>query len=186
MRRINVMVTAVGLWMSAAALREGLQSLSIPRATNIEPGSPMIAQIVNYAYRLALALSYPMLCRVERAIGIRSDAVVVAVWHRDRLLVVRHSYMPGVALPGGTLKRGETPIWAAVREIGEEVGISVNPDELTLVRSWKQREGTRWLFEFRPSVLPNIVPDQREVVAARLLPRSEIPAGICLTLKQGA
>jgi len=146
----------------------------------------MITQVVNYAYRVALVLAHPILCKLERALDLRSDVAVIAVWHGDRLLVVRHSYRSGETLPGGTLKRGEVPKKGAARELAEEVGMPVDPDELTLVRSWAQREGKRWLFEFRPLVLPKIVPDQREVIAARLLPRSEIPTPISLLLEPGS
>ena len=145
----------------------------------------MINSVINYACRIIFVLAYPLFCRLERALGLRSDVAVVAVWHGDKLLVVRHSYRPGEALPGGSLKRGEAPAKGAAREIGEEVGIPVDPDELTLLRAWTQREGRRWLFEFRPAVLPKIVPDQREVIAARLLPRSEIPAPISIMLEPG-
>ena len=108
---------------------------------------------------------------------------IVAIWHEDRLLLVRHSYRAGEVLPGGALKRGEAPPEGAAREIGEEVGIVIEPDDLTLLRTWTELEGRRWLFEFRPSVLPRIKPDQREVVAARLLPRSDIPMPINAMLK---
>ncbi len=142
----------------------------------------MISRAVNCAYRFALCLAYPILCRLERALGVRSNVAVVAVWHGDKLLVVRHSYRLGDALPGGTVRMGESPIKAAARELYEEVGISTSPDELTLLRSWRKREGHVWLFEFCPPALPQIVPDQREVVAAQFVPRSNITASVSIIL----
>lgn len=46
---------------------------------------------------------------------------------RDRVLLVRHSYRKHWAAPGGLLDRGELPVQAAVREVGEEVGLAVEP-----------------------------------------------------------
>ena len=50
----------------------------------------------------------------------------VAVWYNGELLIVRHSYKPGYFLPGGEIGRRETPVMAACRELGEEVGILFN------------------------------------------------------------
>jgi ADP-ribose pyrophosphatase YjhB (NUDIX family) len=142
----------------------------------------MISKAANCLHRIAFRLAYPILSRLERALGICSNVVAVAVWHGDKLLLIRHSYKPGDALPGGTLRVGEPPVDAAARELYEEVGISASPDELIPLRSWKQREGGRWLFEYRPPSMPRIVPDQREVVAAQFVARHEIPNSISVIL----
>ena len=45
--------------------------------------------------------------------------------HRDRVLLVRHTYGHREwDLPGGAMKRGEPPLSAARREMGEELGVS--------------------------------------------------------------
>ncbi|MET0295671.1 MAG: NUDIX domain-containing protein, partial [Phenylobacterium sp.] len=38
------------------------------------------------------------------------------------LVLVRHSYAPGLYLPGGGVKRGESPEGAVRRELAEEIG----------------------------------------------------------------
>jgi 8-oxo-dGTP pyrophosphatase MutT (NUDIX family) len=41
-----------------------------------------------------------------------------------QVVLVRHSYAPGWRLPGGGVKRRETPEAAALRELKEEIGLS--------------------------------------------------------------
>jgi ADP-ribose pyrophosphatase YjhB (NUDIX family) len=48
-----------------------------------------------------------------------------------RLLLIRQPPGYGWSIPGGLLDRGEVPIEAAARELHEEVGIKLAPDELT-------------------------------------------------------
>jgi 8-oxo-dGTP pyrophosphatase MutT (NUDIX family) len=50
-----------------------------------------------------------------------------ALVERDgKVLLVRHSYATGWFLPGGGLKRGEPPALAILRELREEIGLSLS------------------------------------------------------------
>ncbi|WP_344649638.1 NUDIX hydrolase [Cryptosporangium japonicum] len=51
--------------------------------------------------------------------------------HDDRLLLVRQPPATGWSLPGGLLDRREHPRDAAVREVREEIGVSLDPDTVT-------------------------------------------------------
>jgi ADP-ribose pyrophosphatase YjhB (NUDIX family) len=52
---------------------------------------------------------------------------MVLVERGDEVLLVRPVYRGGWTLPGGVVDRGESPLDAGVREVGEEVGVKVRP-----------------------------------------------------------
>jgi ADP-ribose pyrophosphatase YjhB (NUDIX family) len=49
----------------------------------------------------------------------------------DRLLLLRQPPGRGWTLPAGLLRRGEPPVLGAVRELAEETGIELDPDQLS-------------------------------------------------------
>ncbi len=59
-----------------------------------------------------------------------AGARVMVIDEKDRVLLVRHTYMPGWYLPGGGVDGGETMRKAAARELWEEVGVTPR-EELT-------------------------------------------------------
>ena len=72
------------------------------------------------------------------------------------------------ALPGGRLDPGEAPIDAALRELEEELGLSLGPDHVV---GWLDDYATRSGFVIKPVVLwaegdPTLAPDPGEVYAA--------------------
>ncbi|MBS4099902.1 NUDIX hydrolase [Tsukamurella paurometabola] len=65
---------------------------------------------------------------------------VAAVCFRDeagRVLTVRKRGTDAFMLPGGKLEPGEAAIDCAVREIDEELGVSLTTEDLTHLVSWR-------------------------------------------------
>ncbi|WP_228990840.1 NUDIX hydrolase [Streptomyces sp. DH8] len=70
--------------------------------------------------------------------NIRYTADIVCVRGGEVLLIERGwpPHQGALALPGGHVDPGETSRAAAARELAEETGITVHPDDLTLVGVW--------------------------------------------------
>ena len=100
--------------------------------------------------------------------------VYVAVWHDEKLLVIKNSYKKRFAIPCGRVKRGENKTAAAVRELNEEVGIKLEKDQLTFAGEYtgkfKHATDIGSFFEVRMAELPQLQVDNREVVWARFMP----------------
>ena len=96
-----------------------------------------------------------------------------AVWLGGRVPAVSRSYRTHSSLPGGGIRRGEEPREAARRELREELGLDVRPDDLVLAREmivdWDYRRDRVRVFELRLRAEPVIRIDNREVVAARFV-----------------
>ncbi len=131
--------------------------------------------IADRMYQSAFAALYPWVIRLARLAGWKSDAAAVAVWHEGRLLVVEHSYMRGLTLPGGHVGSDELPVLAAARELEEEVGIVIAPAEIRLFGHMERRHTRLSLFECNLNQAPEIRIDNREITAAAFKSPSSIP-----------
>jgi 8-oxo-dGTP diphosphatase len=100
----------------------------------------------------------------------------VAVYVGPALLLVRLSYRSGWHLPGGGMRRGETPEAAARRELAEEIGLTISALMPAGVTSgiWDGRRDRVHFFEVRLVELPTLRLDNREVIAARLTSPAEL------------
>lgn len=130
--------------------------------------------LLNIAYRLHVCY-----CFFRRP---THHGVYVALWHGERILLIKNSYRRCHTLPGGSCKRGEDPAATASRELLEEIGYSISPEALTFVETHFSRfEFTKDyidLFEVRLDEEPSLRVDNREVVRAEFM-----SVGDALTLR---
>ncbi len=106
------------------------------------------------------------------------SGVYVAVWHEGRLLVIRNSYKASYTIPCGRIKRGENTAHAAVRELNEEVGIQLDPEQLSFVGTYtgqfRYASDIGSFFEVVMSRMPPVTPDNREVIWAQFMTLDQI------------
>jgi 8-oxo-dGTP pyrophosphatase MutT (NUDIX family) len=135
---------------------------------------------MRVAYRLQLGWWYVRRPSIQGA--------YVAVWHDGRLLMIRNSYRKRDSLPAGGVRRGETPLDAAVRELGEEVGIAVSPERLAyhgeiLTESQYAKDHAHF-FELHCPAEPEVQVDRREVVWAGFLrPEDALARGVVRSVR---
>jgi 8-oxo-dGTP pyrophosphatase MutT (NUDIX family) len=135
---------------------------------------------IDRAWRLAYRCAYAAARQWWRVRRPDQHGALVAVWLGGTILGVRQSYKNGMTLPGGTIHRGETPLQAARRELGEEVGLAVGPDALRLAyettMEWEYRQDHVQVFELRLTAAPALHIDNREIVRAWFMPPAEMLA----------
>ena len=76
-------------------------------------------------------------------------AAALIIDHANRVLLVREGYEAGrYGLPGGVIEAGETPRDAVVREVHEELGLTVKTRDLVAVYYLRtdRSEGLRFFF----------------------------------------
>lgn len=79
---------------------------------------------MSFAGRL-LRAALPLIKLRTQLRGVSLGVRVAVFDPAGRLLLVRHSYLAGWALPGGGVEVGETAAQAAQRELAEETGVAL-------------------------------------------------------------
>jgi ADP-ribose pyrophosphatase YjhB (NUDIX family) len=133
----------------------------------VSPGPSQ--RLVNAAVRKGYQLAY--LVRIWWFVRRpRTSGAAVALWHGDKVLMVRTSYRGCYSLPGGFARTGEPSEQAARRELREELGISVPPQ--TLRHAWhgtvpfESRQDTIDIWEATVDPAPEPHVTGREIVWA--------------------
>lgn len=104
----------------------------------------------------------------------------IAIFTPDHTKVLLTEYLQGcLGLPGGHLDDGETPSQAAVREVSEELGITLLSSDLTPQTFWKHDEG-KIILGFTTTLLESTVftLDPTEIDAAVWVTVSDIASGM--------
>jgi 8-oxo-dGTP diphosphatase len=143
-------------------------------ASSLSPGP-----LGDRAVRIALWIAYRGLLAFWFVFRPMRRGVAIAVWRDGSVLAIHNSYRKGLALPGGGIHRGETPVDAAERELREEVGIHASPGALRYVGEivasfeWKRDHCAFFELAVEDRVEPRV--DRREVVWAGFVAPAEAP-----------
>jgi 8-oxo-dGTP diphosphatase len=135
-----------------------------------------LSSLLDFAWRTAFRIGFPLACIWWRLARSQHVGVLVAVYVGPALLLVRCSYRVRWNLPGGSIRRGETPEAAARRELVEEIGLTA-PALLPagiVCGFWDGRRDRVHFFELRLVEPPTLRLDNREIIAARLVSPSEL------------
>lgn len=134
--------------------------------------------LIDASIRLAYKAAMPLLKLWWFVRRPSTEGACVLLWYQEKLLVVRLSYRRGLSLPGGGLKRGESPKLAAARELEEEIGLRLDPACLSPLPSCllieDRRRATTYLFVHHLDRLPELRIDHREIVWAGFMTLTEL------------
>lgn len=77
-----------------------------------------------------------------------ASAAVLIENSTGELLIVKACYKPHWSVPGGVIDAGETPLQAALREVAEEVGLTLRPADLTFYAIASRHSPETMLYQF--------------------------------------
>ena len=107
----------------------------------------------------------------------RRSGVKCVLTDGDEVLLVRHTYGPRAwDLPGGAIKRGESPVAAARREMTEELGISIDDWRalgVVMVTGEHRTDSVRCFQADAPT--RELTIDEGEIAEVRWFPRNRLP-----------
>jgi 8-oxo-dGTP pyrophosphatase MutT (NUDIX family) len=139
-----------------------------PQREHPEPS--LRARVVSRIITFGALFQRPMTLGVR---GLVIDA-------EDRVLLVRHTYVPGFYLPGGGVEGGETMLQALTRELQEEGGVDLLSAPALHGVYLNRRVSTRdhvALYVVRHFSCQGKEPD-REIAEAGFFPLGDLPAGV--------
>lgn len=138
------------------------------------PAAKTAPTLVDRAFQLAYVCAYRLMRAYWHVRHPTTHGALVAVWHGGDVLLVKNSYVPYYSAPGGYVRANESGRDAALRELREEVGVSVTADRLEPVidetHDWEGKRDHVEIFAVDLDERPDVAIDHREVVAASWLP----------------
>ena len=114
----------------------------------------------------------------------RMGAGIILINDQNKIIVVKPTYKPHWEIPGGVVEKDESPLGGAVREVGEELGLTISPDRVTfasldyIAAGGEKTEALMFLFATRVSdeLIAKIRLDRREVSEFKLIDPSDATA----------
>lgn len=133
---------------------------------------------IDYAFRVAYKVAHRLLRMYWTVRRPRKGGTLMAIWHAGQILIVKNTYRKEHSLPGGYPRQGETPSQTGARELEEECGIHVHPDQVHAVyrgeHLFEGRHDDVTIVEVDLQSRPTIRIDYREIAYARLAPPEEV------------
>lgn len=99
----------------------------------------------------------------------------VALLCGDEILLVQNWGEQKWSLPGGGTHRGEAPIQAAIREVREELGVSLDPEQLIYIDTFELPTFYAPVFIARCEQKPTITRQKIEIHDAGWFPKDALP-----------
>ncbi|MBP0595289.1 NUDIX hydrolase [Paraburkholderia sp. LEh10] len=140
------------------------------------------AMLIDSVWRLVLRLGFRLARAWWHLRRPSHEGALVAIYVGKALLLVKSSYRAEWSFPGGSLRPGEAPHAAALREMEEEIGLSSHPIHPagSVCGMWDGRRDRVHFFELHLDSIPELRLDNREIIAAHLASPEELH-GIALT-----
>jgi 8-oxo-dGTP pyrophosphatase MutT (NUDIX family) len=130
--------------------------------------------------RLAYRCAYAVLCAYRAVAKPSLHGVKCVLVHSDKILLVLHTYGPREwDFPGGGLKRNESPLSGARREMREELGVEID-DWLAIgdvLARFQRTKSTMHCFRAELNQ-PQLKLDRGEILAARWFALDELPTNL--------
>lgn len=142
--------------------------------TTLQNASPQPSARARLVSRL---ITFGALFQRAMTLGVRG----LVIDSEDRVLLVRHTYVPGFYLPGGGVESGETLLQALARELQEEGGVHILGAPLLQGVYLNRRASARdhvalyLVRHFRCDALPA---PNHEIAEARFFSLDALPADI--------
>jgi ADP-ribose pyrophosphatase YjhB (NUDIX family) len=125
---------------------------------------------VDRAFQLAYVCAYRLMRTYWALRHPQTHGALVVLRNGGEVLLVRNSYVPYYSLPGGYVRRHETAREAALRELGEEVGVTATAEALVPVldqtHDWEGKRDRVEIFALEVPTRPRVAVDHREVIEA--------------------
>ena len=136
--------------------------------------------MLHLPLRLAFRTAHAVLRTYWRVRRPETRGALAALWCHGKILVIQTTYREDLSLPGGYVKPGESPAAAVVRELHEEIGLSIDEARVRHAyhgtKDFEHRKDTLDIFAIELDERPVVRPNRSELEWARWKDPEEVLA----------